>query len=68
MFTDLADAVVWIFRVVLLWGIAWGAWLCIGHLFFPARSEKRLQIEHFATFAVLILVLTTLGSALRAGV
>jgi hypothetical protein len=67
MFTDLAEALVWIIRVALLWGLAWGAWLCIGHLFFPSRSEMALQIEHFATFAVLILVLTTLGGALHAG-
>jgi hypothetical protein len=67
MFTDLADALVWIVRVALFAGLAWGAWLCIGHIFLPARSEKTLQFEHFATFAVLILLLTTLGGALHAG-
>jgi hypothetical protein len=67
MFPDLADALVWIIRVALLAGLVWGAWLCIGHLFFPSRSEKALQFEHFATFAVLILLLTTIGGALHAG-
>ena len=67
MFTDLAEALVWIIRVALLGGLAWGAWLCIEYLFFPSRSEKTLQIERFATFAVLILLLTTLGGALHAG-
>jgi hypothetical protein len=67
MFNDLADVLVWVIRVALLGGLAWGAWLCIAHIFFPSRSEKTLEIEHFAAFAVLILLLTTLGSALHAG-
>ena len=36
-----------------------GAWT---HTFLPTRSLKRIQLEHFATFALLILLLTTLGS------
>ena len=67
MFNEFADALVWIIRVALLAGLAWGAWLCIGHIFLPARSEKTLEVEYFATFAVLVLLLTTLGSALHAG-
>jgi hypothetical protein len=67
MFADTADALVWIIRLVLLAGLGWGGWLCIGHLFLPARSEKNLHLEHFATFALLVLILTTLGGVLHAG-
>jgi hypothetical protein len=67
MFADTADALVWIIRLVLLAGLCWGAWLCIGHLFLPARREKALQFEHFATFALLVLLFSTLGGVLHAG-
>jgi hypothetical protein len=67
MFTDLADALVWIVRIVLLAGLCWGAWLCVSHVFLPARSEKALQLEHFATFVLLVLLLTTIGGVLHAG-
>jgi hypothetical protein len=67
MLADTADALVWILRLLLLTGLCWGAWLCIGHLFLPARSEKTLEFEHFATFALLVLLLTTLGGVLHAG-
>ena len=62
MLTDFADFVVWILRLAVAGGIAWGAWLCLTHTFLPTRSLKRIQFEHFATFALLILLLTTLGS------
>ena len=67
MFEELADALVWIVRLALFAGLAWGAWLSVGHLLLPARSEKVLQLEHFATFALLVLLLTTLGGLLHAG-
>jgi uncharacterized membrane protein YecN with MAPEG domain len=63
MFNEFADALVWIIRVALVAGLAWGAWLCIGSSS-PERSEK--MFEHFATFAVLVLLLTTLGGAIHA--
>jgi hypothetical protein len=67
MFADVADLLAWILRLVLLAGFCWGAWLCIGHVFLPARPEKTLQFEHFATFALLVLLLTTLGGVLHGG-
>jgi len=67
MFAEAADTLVWIIRLVLFAGLAWGAWLCIGHTLLPARPEKTLQFEHFATFALLVLLLTTLGGMLHAG-
>jgi hypothetical protein len=67
MFEDLAVALVWILRIVLFAGIVWGAWLCLSHTVLPPRSEKTLQIEHFATYALLVLLLTTLGGIFHAG-
>ena len=62
MFEDVAEALVWIMRIVLLGGIAWGAWLCIDEMLLPDRPEKMLGAERFATFALLILlVISTLA-------
>ena len=66
MFSDAADAMVWIMRLVLFAGLAWGAWLCLGQLI-PGRPEKTLEFEHFATFALLVLLFSTLGGVLHAG-
>jgi len=60
------EAAVWLVRLVLVAGLGWGAWLCIGHILLPARSEKTLDLEHFATFALLVLLITTLGGFLHA--
>lgn len=62
MLTDFADLVVWTLRLTVAGGIAWGAWLCLTHTFLPTRSLKTIQFEHFATFALLILLLTTFGT------
>ena len=67
MFTELADLVVWIMRLAALAGLAWGAWLCFSHTFLPARRERLLQLEHFATFALIVLVFSTLGGLLHDG-
>ena len=69
MLTELTDALVWVIRVALTAGLAWGAWLCLGPLFLPAQSreKKALAIEDFATFALLVLLVTTLGGALHPG-
>jgi len=65
---NLADALVWILRLALLGGIGWGAWLCIGDLVYPTRPEKGFALEHFATIALLVLVLfSTLGGLIHAG-
>src|ERR671922_323543 len=58
---DFADAFVWITRVVLLAGLAWGGWLCIGELELPENREKGFEIERFASFALLVLLITTIG-------
>jgi hypothetical protein len=67
MSTEFADALVWIIRVVLAAGVAWGAWLCFSHLMLPGRSPRMLQLEHFATFAVLVLLLfSAFGGVMQA--
>ncbi|HSA88425.1 MAG TPA: hypothetical protein VLF42_00845 [Burkholderiales bacterium] len=66
MSTEFADLLVWIVRGVLGAGLAWGAWLCVSHLILPERSPKILQLEHFATFAVLVLIFSTLGGLMQA--
>lgn len=64
---DFADAFVWIMRVVLLAGLAWGGWLCIGQLQLPENRHKGSEIERFASFALLVLLITTIGGVLHAG-
>jgi hypothetical protein len=38
----------------------------VGHLLLPERPQKMLEMEHFATFALLVLLFTTLGGFLHA--
>ena len=66
MSADLGEALIWIVRLVLLAGLCWGAWLCIGPEILPARADQGLRLERFATFALLVLLLTTLGGIVRA--
>jgi len=63
---EFAEALIWIIRVLLFAGIAWGGWLCVSSTL-PPRSEKSAPLEHVATFALLVLLFTTLGGMLRGG-
>jgi hypothetical protein len=63
--TEFADTLVWLIRRRSV--TSPGDWLCLAPLFFHARPERTLRLEHFATFALLVLVLTTLGGVLHAG-
>ena len=63
---ELVEALVWMIRVLLFAGLAWGGWLCMGSTL-PPRSDKTARLEQVATFALLVLLFTTLGSMLRAG-
>jgi hypothetical protein len=67
MFADLAEAVVWTIRILIFTGLTWGTWIVFSHTFLPARSEKRLEFEHFATFALLVLIFSTVGGVIHAG-
>jgi hypothetical protein len=62
MLVELADFLVWALRLALLAGLGWGAWLCLGQVL----PEKTLPLEHFATYALLVLLLTTIGGFLHA--
>ena len=64
--SDFGEALVWTVRLVLLAGLCWGAWLCVGPKILPARAEHGVRLERFATFALLVLLLTTLGGIVRA--
>jgi len=66
MFADLGEALIWTVRLELLAGLCWGAWLCIGPEILPARADQGVRLERFATFALLVLLLTTLGGIVRA--
>jgi hypothetical protein len=66
MSEELAEALIWMIRVALFAGIAWGGWLCVSSTL-PPRSEKSAPLEHVATFALLVLLFTTLGGMLRGG-
>ena len=59
---EFADFVVWVLRLALLAGLGWGAWLCLGQVL----PERPPQLEHFATYALLVLLLTTIGGILHA--
>jgi len=65
MLSELADTLVWILRLALLAGLTWGAWLCVSHDLPPAQPVSP-QFEPLTTYAILILLLTTLGSILHA--
>ena len=63
---QLAEALIWMIRVLLFAGIAWGGWLCVSSTL-PPRSENSAPLEQVATFALLVLLFTTLGAMLRGG-
>ena len=42
--TEFTDTLVWLIRLALTVGLAWGAWLCLAPLFFPARPERSLRV------------------------
>ena len=44
MLVESVEALVWFIRLVLLGGLAWGAWLCIGQSLLPARPQKTLGV------------------------
>ena len=67
MFAHLADAIVWTIRILIFTGLAWGVWIAFSHTFLPGRSEKRLEFEHYATFALLVLIFSTVGGVIHAG-
>jgi hypothetical protein len=63
---EFGEALVWTVRLVLLAGLCWGGWLCIGPEILPVRAGQGVRLERFATFALLVLLLTTIGGLVRA--
>ena len=67
MLAELVDILVWIVRGALVAGLFWGAWLCVAPVSLPRRTTPRFALQRFATFALLVLLLTTIGGLLHAG-
>ena len=75
MLAEFAEVLLLIVRGVLFAGLCWGAWLCLGEQIAPARPAKTPPPNHqppnhqplrrFATFAVLLLLLTVLGGLIQ---
>ncbi len=71
MVAELVEVLVLVVRRALFAGLCWGAWLCLGEQIGPAQPAKdplpnrqapnHQPLKRFATFAVLLLLLTALG-------
>jgi hypothetical protein len=58
---DFAEILLLAVRGALFAGLCWGAWLCFAEQAAPEKSAKKPPLERFATFAVLVLLLTAFG-------
>ena len=67
MLAELVDVLVLIVRGTLIAGLCWGAWLCLGPASRPQSAQRDFRLERFATFALLVLLLSTIGGLLHAG-
>ena len=72
MFSEFIEVLILMVRGALFAGLCWGAWLCLGKQTAqrrPANSPlpNHQPLKRFATFAVLILLLTALGGLAQAG-
>ena len=65
MLAEFVEVLVLMVRGALFAGLCWGAWLCLAEQLPAARSWKK-PLERFATFAVLVLLLTALGGLSQA--
>lgn len=68
---ELVEVLVLVVRGALFAGLCWGAWLCLGEQADPARPANDPPSNHqplrrFASFALLILLLTALGGLAQA--
>ena len=64
---DLAEVLLLAIRGALLAGLCWGAWLCFAQQVAPEKTARKPRLERFATFAVLVLLMTALGSIAQVG-
>jgi hypothetical protein len=66
MLAELVEILLLVVRGGLFAGLCWGAWLCLGEQIGSARPAKNpppihKPLKRFASFAVLLLLLTALG-------
>jgi hypothetical protein len=61
MLAELVEVLLLVVRGALFAGLCWGAWLCLGEQVPAAQRAKFPPLKRFASFAVLILLLTALG-------
>ena len=71
MVAELVEVLLLMVRGALFAGLCWGAWLCLGEQLTPARPAKnpppnRQPLKRFASFALLLLLLTALGGLSQA--
>jgi hypothetical protein len=66
VFSEFLEVLILVVRGALFAGLCWGAWLCLGEHIARARPENPRPLERFASFAILILLLTALGGLARA--
>jgi hypothetical protein len=77
MFSEFVEVLILVVRGALFAGLCWGAWLCLGEQSAQRRPANSPPPDHqppnhhplkrFATFAVLLLVLTAVGGLVQAG-
>lgn len=65
MFAEFVEVLILLVRCALFAGLCWGAWLCLGEQV-AARRAKTPPLKRFASFALLILLLTALGGLAQA--
>ena len=61
---DLTEVLLLAVRGALFAGLCWGAWLCFAEPVAPDKSPGRAAkkpLERFATFAVVVLLLSAFG-------
>ena len=63
---DVAEVLLLAVRGALFAGLCWGAWLCFAEQVVPEKSARKPPLERFATFAVLVLLLTAFGGMVYA--
>ena len=61
MFSDFIEVLILVVRGALFAGLCWGAWLCLGEQITAARPANPWPLKRFASFAILILLLSALG-------
>lgn len=67
MLAELVDVLVWIVRGILVAGLCWGAWLSFGPASPPESAPQDFRFERFATLALLVLLLSTIGGLIHSG-